>query len=579
VAELFRQCLESAQAFRQRQRHSNRRLLWTVGGATGVLVGMAALALALIFGTPHEQRIPLENKVENYRSREGETPSARLRGDLPSLQAKISQLTELKNDPNFGRLPQEDQDYVTQRLDELEAYRAYKAQLQQVRPVAAAHSEADLKEIEESLAKLEPPPAYQKEWSQTDAVLARDQRLKDVAALRRAIDDAEDWYRGLKREGERLLNFAVGGGGSGEAGEGWGAWYEQFRKLQDRAGSPRFREDEPVPGSAEVSYATVLRFNRVAEARDAWEAVKQRLDRVRDLAAALGRIGPLPGRPAVLVIPQPPDFNAQEARNRVAELARAYPHYKEDFKVNDLPERTAERLRRSALSNYDRLLEAGRDEVLRHLQAVSPDGKETVEHWRELRPWLADPEDLASWRVLAGVLGPLQDPAWADPVNALASFLSRDRFDLDLKRLTLEVPFNLNVRPAGKLSVHHLANNEQTTLTFEVGDPETDMERRVRIYPLRPEGSPRVLVYRPGDSLWASMPVEYDDKPGWVVDWVRGRSAVYQFDHLRRVPQLHQKDQDSTRGEPAQGVVLAPSAGSTLPAVPDLMPVVKLEKR
>src|SRR5262249_16809154 len=123
------------------------------------------------------------------------------------------------------------------------------------------------------------------------------------------------------------------------------------------------------------------------------------------------------------------------------------------------------------------------------------------------------------------------------------------------------------------------ANNEQTTLTFEVGDPETDMERRVRVYPLRPEGSSRVLVYRPGDSLWASMPVEYGDKPGWVLDWVRGRSAVYQFDHLRRVPQLHPKDQDSTRGEPAQGVTLSPSAGSTLPAVPDLMPVVKLEKR
>ena len=73
--------------------------------------------------------------------------------------------------------------------------------------------------------------------------------------------------------------------------------------------------------------------------------------------------------------------------------------------------------------------------------------------------------------------------------------------------------------------------------------------------------------------------MEYGDSPGWVFDWVRGRSEVYQFDHLRRAPQLHQKDQGAAKGEPAQGVALNPAAGSTLPAVPDLMPVVKLDKQ
>ena len=88
-----------------------------------------------------------------------------------------------------------------------------------------------------------------------------------------------------------------------------------------------------------------------------------------------------------------------------------------------------------------------------------------------------------------------------------------------------------------------------------------------------------MLVYHPGDSLWASLPVEYGGDGGWVLDWVRGRSEVYQFDHLSRAPQLHQKDQASSKGEVAQGVALAASAGSTLPTVPELMPVVKLEKR
>lgn len=573
VAELFRQCLESAQAFRQRQARSGRRLVWTVGGAVGALVGMAGLAVALFLGRPVERNIPLLNKVESYQSREGQTPSARLRGDPHELQARISELTDLKDDPSFGQLPPDKREFVTERLRELNAYRAYREQLLQVRPVAAAQSEADLKEIEEALDKLKPPEQYRSEWGQTEAVLARKQRLEDVKALRKAVDEAEDWYAGLKREGERLLRFAVGKSGD------WGAWYEQFRKLETKAASPRFREDDLLPGSTGVSYATVLRFDRVVEARGAWQTTQQRLERVRDLGAALGPIGPLPDRPALLVIPPAPGFTAQDARTRLLDLAKVYPRYKDDFRVADLPDNVADPLRRAARGNYDRLLAAGRAEVLRQLQRDSPDGKETYEHWRAVRRWLQDGDDLGSWRALAGVLGRVCADDWTDPVKALADFLARDRFDVDLKQLMLEVPFNLNLRPAGKLALYHPATNaDGPALTFEVGDPETDAERRVRIYPLRPQGSARGLVYHPGDSLWASLPAEYGGGTGWVLDWVRGRSAVYQFDHLSRAPQLHPKDQDGTRGEVAEGVALKPSPGSTLPTVPELMPVVKLEK-
>jgi hypothetical protein len=580
VAELFRQCLEAALAFRRRQHHSSRRLVWTVTGAVGVLAGMTALALALFLGRGHEHPNPLLNKVESYQSREGQTPSTRLRGEVHDLQARISELTDFKNDPNFGQLPGPEQEFVADRLRELEAYRGYRERLQQVRPVADARSEADLKEIAEALTKLEPPAEYRTEWSQTEAVLDRQQRLQDVKALRTAVDDAEDWYRGLKREGDRVLHSAVDGAAGGrDDASTWASWYEVCRKLELRAGTPRFREEDHLPDSA-ITYATVLRFNRVAEARAEWQTVQLRLDRTRDLAAALGLLGTLPGRPALLVVPRGSNFSVQDARTRVLDLARSYPHYKEDFSVADLPDRLAESLRRAARTNYDRLLESGQDEVLRHLQMASRDGKETVASWRDVRRWLQDPEELSSWRMLAGVLGPLGEADWTDPVKALAAFLGRERFDLDLKRLTLEVPFNLNVKPGGKLALFHPPTNGQgPAVTFTVGEPETDMERRVRIYPLRPEGSAQALVYHPGDDLWATLPADYGGDASWVLDWVRGRSAVYQFDHLSRAPQLHQKGQGNTRGEVAQGVTLNPAPGSTLPTVPELMPVVKLEKQ
>ena len=586
VAELFRQCLEAAQAFRQRQRHSSRRLLWTVTGAVGVLAGMAALAVALTIGRPHDTHNPLESKVINYRGREKETPSARLRGDLPSLQAKISELTDFKNDPNFASLPQDEQDFVNERLAELEAYRSYREQLQQVRPAGDAQNEADLKEIEKALEKLEPPPEYQKAWSQTEAVLAREQRLKDVAALRRAVAEAEDWYRGVKREGERLLRFAVDRPAeSGAAGGNWDALYEQLRQLEERAANPRFRQENRLPGSEDVTYATVLGFNRVAVGRADWETVKQRLDQVRDLAALLGLVSPPAGPPPLLAVPRPPDFPVEARDKRLENLARSYPHY-EELSTADLPDPVAEPLRRAARGNSNRLLETGRAEVLKHLQAVSPDGKETLEHWRALRPWLDDPRDLRSWRALARVLDRLQDPHPGpaegnppDAVDALSSFLARDHFDLDVKQVQLEVPFNLNARPEGKLSLFHPATTDQgPALVFRVEDPETDPERRVRIYPLRVDGPARKLTYHPGDALWATLPVEYGAGTGWVLDWVRGRSRVYQFDHLWDSPQLHQQGEQSTKGEAARGVALTPSRDSTLPRLPELIPVVELEK-
>ena len=55
----------------------------------------------------------------------------RLRGDV---QARISELIDLHNDPVFSRLPSEEQHFVLERLDELTAYRDYQDQLARIAP-------------------------------------------------------------------------------------------------------------------------------------------------------------------------------------------------------------------------------------------------------------------------------------------------------------------------------------------------------------------------------------------------------------------------------------------------------------
>jgi hypothetical protein len=61
--------------------------------------------------------------------------------------------------------------------------------------------------------------------------------------------------------------------------------------------------------------------------------------------------------------------------------------------------------------------------------------------------------------------------------------------------------------------------------------------------------------------------------------WARSRSEVYQHERLARPPRLHRRDQGNTTGELAAGVVLRATEGTGIPPAPDLLPVVRLDKR
>jgi hypothetical protein len=217
-----------------------------------------------------------------------------------------------------------------------------------------------------------------------------------------------------------------------------------------------------------------------------------------------------------------------------------------------------------------------------HLREASPGGPETPKTWQTIRPWLADPADLSAWRVLARLLLYLSDPERTnlDPVADLAAFLARDRFDLSLKGLTLEIPDAVKLRPDGELVIYQVesASKKEVSLPFVVTDKRRDAQRGVTVYNLRPkDGS--ALTYRPGDDLNAELPVRDPDDRAMRLTWGRGRSQVYQFEHLTREPRLHARNAEAATGqiEPAVRLQVAPGQG-TIPRVPDLVPVVKLEK-
>ena len=83
------------------------------------------------------------------------------------------------------------------------------------------------------------------------------------------------------------------------------------------------------------------------------------------------------------------------------------------------------------------------------------------------------------------------------------------------------------------------------------------------------------LTYRPGDTLWATLPLR-DDR---LFTWVRGRSLMYQFERLNRPPRLHKTEEESTNGTLEEKVVLTITPADGVPSLPDLMPVVRLEAK
>jgi hypothetical protein len=224
------------------------------------------------------------------------------------------------------------------------------------------------------------------------------------------------------------------------------------------------------------------------------------------------------------------------------------------------------------------LLEPGRAAVLTQLKQAGGGTEETRTRWDSVRTWLLSPPELEGWRVLATVLARLDDPEASDPVTVLAEFLAKTSFSLEIRRLTLEIPEGLGVKPAAgaKLLIHHPASaGDKPALAFEPasdGEGERDAPRRVWIYQFRSSQTQR-LTYRPGDALWATLALRDDLQ----FTWVRAHSLMYQFERLHRPPRLHKTKEEAASGSLEEKVRLTILPAEGVPRIPDLMPVVRLE--
>jgi hypothetical protein len=443
-------------------------------------------------------------------------------------------------------------------MQELDEYIPYLEKVQKIPRADLAASYAQFESLRTALTQEYALP--KPEWNGTPAARMLHDRQAEADALEKVIVEARQWYEQRCEAGLALWSFARHQGvGTSINWRTWGDDVQAFLSAED------------VPPA---NLAAGLRFQPVVEARAESENLTKKIVRVRDLAAALGLTPATPERPAVLVIPRPPEFPLERCRERLLELEQKYPGYATAFVSAGLPEAALPDLRLAARTSYDYLLEPGRECVLKHLRDAGEGTEETVARWKVVHDWLEGaPEELAAWRRLALVLNRLMEADAVDPVAALAGFLAKSSFAVEVSALTVEIPFGVTAQPAAAapLVIHTL---DQEWECLPDGDRQADSNRRVWLYRYR-STSVRRMTYHPGEPFWATL----DLRESQQFTWLLSRSQLYKFERLVRPPRLHKAGAEPTTGSLAEGVrVLIQPAGG-VPTVPDLLPVVRLGRR
>jgi hypothetical protein len=576
VTDLYAESTAAARAFRRRAERAGHRLRWTLAGATTIVGVMAAGLVALLAYPGPDGEDPLAARVRAFRDRAG-PPAVRLADR--NFARNEAELVAIRESARFDRLTDDLREFVER---EVQAFAAYKAYRDRFRPPrlgpADVRSRAELDRLEADLSgDLAPPPEYATEWEGTEAVRLWEKWRADAALLRRAEETLYDWYRGLVRRATGLQLAPAADY----------RWRQDVGALVADAGNPPFRPAEAVPGSprvpvrrgAALTYTPAFEFDRVAVARQDWEAERARLLALRDLADALGMAAGPNTPPSVLDLPEPMgDETASRAlpADRLRALRESYPSPAGDYRewnTSRFPDPIRSELRR----RLDRAFDTAARHARRLIRAkLGPAvGGETHADWQPVAAWLEADPAMKEWGHLLGLVRDLADPAGnrTDPVAELAAFLRRDRFDAEVRSIELTVPDDLRGQRAVPTGPFVIAVKPASGPAGEYRyrpEGETRRDGPASVAQFVPDGHDGKLVIRPGDEVTAAVPLRAGGQE-FELAWSASRTRVYTFDRVSRQPEVRRRDDPSVT-ERATGVRLMMFPEGGWPAVPPLLP-------
>lgn len=277
VAELFRQCLESARKYAGHRQAAEGRLQRTVLGVA-VLVGVLGILAAVFFLLrPDSKLAALENNIRAILPASAVTAAKRLEGNLEDKQRALAGIQAA---PDFSRLSAKLRDEVKLAAQEIAAYQQLeRAYSKSNFPVKHITREDDLAALEKALDELKSPPEFAESWTDLDLVKQIGEVRREAQVLRKAVDDEETWFKEQLKLGE-MLRKQGGRVIAGEASEMERArWISDVKDYLERR--PRFKAGDRLPGAPAVPADNAYKFVRVDQARQNWEAFKLKIEALR----------------------------------------------------------------------------------------------------------------------------------------------------------------------------------------------------------------------------------------------------------------------------------------------------------
>jgi GTPase SAR1 family protein len=287
VAELFRECLLSANDFQERRSTAQGRLQNVLVGLIGLVAILGLAVFFLVEFQPPSKGTSLEEKLQMVLPKPDATAVERLQGTLKRLEEKAQKLAEIEESPDFVHLPSDAQQDVIRYRQELVQYLKLHQESQTVLSLPhLAKNDAELKELEKNVQAFALPDAHAKDWEETRLGKRLRHVRSEYQSLHAALDKETSWLRGQIDANKKLLiaGSSVYGkllGQEKDARQEAKEWNRLYQTQQSaRPPTPR---DDNLPGVSQLSYEDLAKFEPVTKAQHEWKTSKDDLTNISAL--------------------------------------------------------------------------------------------------------------------------------------------------------------------------------------------------------------------------------------------------------------------------------------------------------
>jgi hypothetical protein len=266
VAELFRQVVVSARAFRTSRVRAQRRLSRSILGIMGLLALMGLVAAGFLLFRPSAAVAALENDVRATIT----APAAeRLREPLAN---RGKELAAMQANPAFAQLPPALHEEVLQATQELAVYQDLAKKVDILKRVRFFRKDEDIVAYKHALDNIVVPEHYAAEWASTRLAKKLVLYRAELDAVSAALAAEKEWLKDQNAIGDKLLRMAIPGAGTPER-QAWIDSADIFLRSKDLT--------KPVPHVTNMKLKDLYEFPSLRAARADYDTIKARVAKIR----------------------------------------------------------------------------------------------------------------------------------------------------------------------------------------------------------------------------------------------------------------------------------------------------------